>query len=77
MPLLQRLTLSMLKFGLRENKVSNSDYASIEPLSGLEQKYIKASLAKAFVSKEIVTAVVIDWQGRIEIKTNVGFILEY
>ncbi len=34
----------------------------------MEQKYIKANLAKAFVSKEIITAVEIDWHGRIEIK---------
>lgn len=48
--------------------MSNSDYSPIESLSGLEREYIKANLAKAFVSKEIVTAVEIDWHGRIEIK---------
>jgi len=48
--------------------VSNSNYLPTESLSGLEQKYIKANLAKAFVSKEIITAVEIDWHGRIEIK---------
>jgi len=48
--------------------VSNSDYSPIEPLSSLEQNYIKANLAKAFVSKEIVTAIGIDWHGRIDIK---------
>ena len=40
----------------------------IEFLSGLEQEYIKADLAQAFVSKDIVTAIEIDWHGRIEIK---------
>jgi hypothetical protein len=48
--------------------VSNSSYSPIESLSRLEQKYIKANLAKAFASKEIVTAIEIDWHGRIELK---------
>jgi hypothetical protein len=48
--------------------VPNSDYSPVEPLSGLEQECIKANLAKAFVSKEIITAIEIDWHGRIEIK---------
>jgi len=48
--------------------VSNTDYSPVEPLPGLVQKCIKANLAKAFASKEIVIAVEIDWHGRIEIK---------
>jgi len=48
--------------------VPNTDYSPVEPLPGLVQKCIKANLAGAFASKEIVTAVEIDWHGRIEIK---------
>ncbi len=48
--------------------MSNSDYSPIEHLPGLEREYIKANLVKAFVSKEIVAAIEIDWHGRIEIK---------
>ncbi|MCK4998371.1 MAG: hypothetical protein KAS23_02510 [Anaerohalosphaera sp.] len=46
----------------------NFDYSPVEPLPSLALKYIKASLANAFVSKEIVTAIEIDWHGRNEIK---------
>ncbi len=48
--------------------MSNSDYSPIKSLSGMDREYIKANLANAFVSKEIVTAIEIDWHGRIEIK---------
>lgn len=48
--------------------MTGSDYSHFKNLSGLIQKYIKSDLASAFTSKEIVTAVEIDWHGRINIK---------
>lgn len=46
----------------------NSDYSPVDHLPGATQEYIKTNLAKAFVSLKIVTAIKIDWHGRIEIK---------
>jgi len=48
--------------------VPNSDYSPVEPLPSLVQKCIKANLAGAFASKEIVTALEIDWHGRVQIE---------
>lgn len=46
----------------------DSDYSPVDYLPCAAQEYIKANLAKAFASLKIVTAVKIDWHGRIEIK---------
>ena len=48
--------------------MSNFYYSPAESLPSLVQKCIKADLASAFVSKEIVTAIEIDWHGRIQIE---------
>lgn len=48
--------------------MNSFDYSPVDPLPSLVQKYIKTSLAKAFISQEIVTAIEIDWHGRIEIR---------
>ena len=62
------MAFQLISIGLRGNIVPNTDYSPVEPLPGLVQAYIKSDLAGAFASKEIVTAVEIDWHGRIEVK---------
>ena len=50
--------------------MTNFDYSPIDPLPGMIQEYFKDSLAEAFVRPEIITAIEVDWHGRIQIKSQ-------
>jgi hypothetical protein len=50
--------------------MTNFDYSPIDPLPGMIQEYFKDSLAAAFVRPEIITAIEVDWHGRIQIKSQ-------
>lgn len=46
------------------------DYSPVNPLPGIIQEYFKSTLAKAFACPEIITAIDVDWHGRIQIKSQ-------
>jgi hypothetical protein len=48
--------------------MTDSDYSPVNPLPGLVQEYIKANLTEAVISQNIITAIDIDWHGRVEIR---------
>ncbi len=50
--------------------MGDTDYSHINPLPGYLKESIKGSLAHAFGSKDIVESVEVDWQGRVEIKSQ-------
>jgi len=50
--------------------MTHFDYSPVDPLPGMVQEYLKDTLAEAFVRPEIITAIEVDWHGRIQIKSQ-------
>ena len=48
--------------------MTDLDYSPVDPLPSMVQNFIKVNLAEAFVSQNVITAIEIDWHGRIEIR---------
>jgi hypothetical protein len=46
------------------------DYSPVDTLPGMVQEYLKGILAEAFVRPEIITAIEVDWHGRIQVKSQ-------